>query len=71
MNFLTLLQEGIILSYSSKGQLIHQIDLVRLRHPFILVNVEKSISNHRQKWKEERTLKSLTMIGKVAEKSMT
>lgn len=37
VHFLALLNEGIVLRHTAKGQLVHQVDLVRLDHVFVLV----------------------------------
>lgn len=36
MNLLTLLDEGVVLSDSSEGELVHEIDLVGLNHVLVL-----------------------------------
>lgn len=37
VHFLALLDEGVVLRNTTKGQLVHQVDLVRLDHVLVLV----------------------------------
>lgn len=36
MDLLTLLEEGVVLCDTAKGELVHKVDLVRLAHPLVL-----------------------------------
>lgn len=65
--FLFLFYEAVILRYTSKSKLVHQVDFVWISHMFIL----KSVSVWRRHWRVTITLNDLTIIGKVALKSMT
>ena len=67
MDFLFLFYETVILRYASKSELVHQVDFIRISHVFIL----KAVNTCGRHWMVNLTLKDLTIIGKVALKSMT
>lgn len=67
VDFLFLFYKAIVLRYTSKSELVHQVDFVRISHMFIL----RTLSVWHRQVTVELTLNDLTMIGKVALKSMT
>ena len=64
---LFLFYEAIVLRYTSKSELVHQVNFVGISHMFIL----GAVSAWRRHWMVTLTLNDLTIIGKVALKSMT
>lgn len=67
VDFLFLFYEAVVLRYTSQSELVHQVDFVRVSHMFIL----ETVSIRRRHWMVILTLNDLTIIGKVALKSMT
>ncbi len=67
VDFLFLFYEAVVLCYTSKSELVHQIDFVRISHMFIL----RIVSIRYRRWMVTFALNDLTIIGKVALKSMT
>lgn len=67
MDFLTLLDEAVVLRNASKSELVHEINFVRVVHMFIL----GPVSFGRIRWIVTLTLNDLTIVGNVALKSMT
>ena len=65
---LSLLYVCVILGYTSKGELIHEVDLIRRFHVLVLPEIQ--LVQTRQFWRVH-TLKSLTIIGNVALNSIT
>jgi hypothetical protein len=69
MNLLPLLDKGIILSDAAQSKFIHEINFMRSVHMFVLFL--HSAGCYGGQGIRGRTLKSFTIRGKVAEKSMT
>lgn len=67
MNFLFFFNEAVVLRNAPKSELVHQIYFVRIVHMFIL----RPISIERRRSMVRLTLNDLTIVGKVALKSMT
>ena len=67
VNFLFFFDEAVVLRNTPESELVHQIYFVRIVHMFILrpVSIERRHSTVRL------TLNDLTIVGKVALKSMT
>lgn len=69
VDLLLLLHECVVLRDSSKGEFVHQVDLVWVTHVFVLRLLSEG--GLRIEGTLEITLKDLTIMGKVALKSMT
>jgi len=69
MNLLPLLDKGIVLSDAAQCKFIHEINFMWSVHMFVLF--WHSAGCYGGDARRGRTLKSFTIRGKVAEKSMT
>ena len=67
VNFLFFFDKAVVLRNTPKSELVHQIDFVRIVHMFFL----RPVSIERRDWMVRLTLNDLTIVGKVALKSMT
>lgn len=67
VDFLFLFDKAVVLRYTPKSELVHQIDFVRIVHMFIL----EPVSIGCRHWMVTLTLNDLTIVGNVALKSMT
>lgn len=70
VNLLSLLDVRVILGNTSKRQLLHQVNFIRVFH-VLLLKRDMSECPTSVRDKQKRTLKSLTMMGKVALNNMT
>jgi hypothetical protein len=68
MDLLALLDVGIVLSDTSECKFIHEINFMRSIHMFVLLGIKLVVV---RRIEFGHTLKSFTIRGKVAEKSMT
>ena len=67
VNLLFFFDKAVVLRNTPKSKLVHQIYFVRIVHMFIL----RPVSIERRHWMVRLTLNDLTIVGKVALKSMT
>ena len=67
VNFLFFFDKAVVLRDTPKSELVHQIYFVRIVHIFIL----RPVSIERRHSVVRLTLNDLTIVGKVALKSMT